>query len=1497
MQRYPETARVRGAQVRDQALAGPTELFERQYDSGFGVVVVVADRHRPGQSSSILGAGGHLGLVERVVVDGAAHGAMIPHRTGKYSAAMSPTEAIPPRSAAVDAAAKAWSGQLIDLGGRNSLLHFRDLRAGTLDLTDADPPSIARLLDRRAVRLSALFPGDLLADAARRVRTISAKARENLEERGLSTLFIGREIVTWDAGSTTATVAAAAPLLLAEMSVRSLGALETDFELAVTDDWEPNPTLLHVLSTTFQVRIVADDLLTAVETASGDLSAAGRALLTAAATAVPGLGLAQRTVVGNFSYAKQPMVLDLEAGLDVMCGNDVIAALAGDRQAIAALRSATVTVGLGEPDRTLPDDEFIVVDADASQHLVINAAVSGANLVVQGPPGTGKSQTIANLIATLAANGRSVLFVAEKRAAIDAVVKRLQRAGLGDLVLDLYGGGGSRRTMAAELRRVYDASSTVPAVHRDGDEARLVELRGALNEHAVSLHQVRSPWQTSAYELQSIILGVPDEMRLPLRLSGSVSAPDRQGVRRIADALADWVTTGGPAISRGSTPWSVAAPAITTSAVAESALALARSLASETVPAVAALLDAALVSCGLRRPVKIAAWADLVALFEQVAAVSAVHDAPIWQADLDALALGMRPAAGSAAGRLMASMFDGGYRRAKKQAAVTARSPQPPAELLASVSAAASARRAWSALAADGGPPRLPAQHEAVVAGYRRLVDDLGTLAGFVGRAGLLDVDVADITRTVDALLADSATLFRLPRLAELAVAIDGAGFASVRAAVAERNLDASGCRPAIEFVWAASALDRISIDDPTIGAFNGATHSRYVSEFGSADRAQISAGAAKVRRAVAEHLVATRNAHPDGDALIAAEVRKKSRYRTLRELTQIAPEVLLALKPCWAMSPLAVSQLLDAKPLFDVVVFDEASQVPPADAIPALMRGRRAIVAGDSKQLPPTAFFASAAADDDGASGPSGGEESRDAGVGNLTSGTESVLDAMANVITSGAMTLRWHYRSKDERLIAFSNAQPTLYDRQMVTFAGTSGGEAMRHVHVPWRAGAGASGDEVARVVELIIEHCRRHPDRSLGVIAMGIEHAERITEALRLARHDDASLDAFCSAGHPDEPLFVKNLERVQGDERDSIILTIGYGKSPTGVMQYRFGPINQAGGERRLNVAITRSRSQMTVVSSFLPNDLDPAKLNSEGARMLGRYLAYAASGGTDLGSGQQQHPPLDPFQLDVQGRLMAAGVPVVAQLGVSGYCIDFAAAHPERPAELVLAIEVDGASYAAAATARERDRLREDHLERLGWAFHRIWSTDWFRDPDAEVTRIVAAWQAACAAADARADAVAVVAAGDPSPTWAPPHVVPSLPLSEPPLSSEVSKSSDASSSSSSSSSSSDVSSSSSDVVDVSSSDVVVVPPPPPPPPSTGQARSLVRPRIVDGKPIADYSDAELLAIVQWAASDDRLRTDGELRELVADEMGYSRVGSRIRQRLDAAIEEYRQRIP
>jgi very-short-patch-repair endonuclease len=292
---------------------------------------------------------------------------------------------------------------------------------------------------------------------------------------------------------------------------------------------------------------------------------------------------------------------------------------------------------------------------------------------------------------------------------------------------------------------------------------------------------------------------------------------------------------------------------------------------------------------------------------------------------------------------------------------------------------------------------------------------------------------------------------------------------------------------------------------------------------------------------------------------------------------------------------------------------------------------------------------------------------------------------------------------------------------------------------------------------------------------------------------------------------------------GDERDAIILTVGYGKSSDGRMLYRFGPINNEGGERRLNVAITRARAHMTVVSSFSAADMDPRRLRAEGARMLARYLRYAESGGSDLGDVAKAKPLLNSFERDVETHLRSAGIPLIAQYGCSGYWIDYAAQHPTQRGQMILAIECDGASYHSSATARDRDRLRQEHLERLGWRFHRIWSQDWFLHREAEVARAVEAYQAAVTDADRTGEAWTGRRGAD-----APEAV-------------------------------------------------------------TTAARVGPCPVATWRASIADYSQAELVAVIRWIESDTLLRTEDELLAETIRTLGFQRRGSKITAAVAAAI--------
>ncbi len=1218
-----------------------------------------------------------------------------------------------------------WTGQLVDLTARNNLLYYRDLKAGTLDLGPVPEDRLFDLLGGRSLPVSRLFLEEAArSDAVRRARTIRNRGQEHFEERGLETVYLACGMATWTRSDSSATPCA--PVLLVPARISARGAAQEDLDLAVTGELEVNPTLLQMLASEFDVKCEPEELMKAsgmdgaIDT-PGELDLAFLWLARKAAS-VPGFLVSRRFVVGTFSYAKLPMVKDLESAFDVMEKHDLVAAIAGDEEARQAVgRRCATELTERQPDFEPPADEFLVLDADASQNYAINAVLRGQDLIIKGPPGTGKSQTIANLISTLVARGRRVLFVAEKRAAIDAVLSRLEGVGLADLVLDMHGGGGSRRQVAQELASALAGLGRVPQGNYTKAHEHLVARRDELNAREEALHAPRPPWGVSLFEVQNGILALDPsaqtQVRFRRRVLKGLAGPAREAAR---ENLRTYVSLGGPELTESGSPW--ARSSITSSEGCEAAQALAERIRHHSLPNTRAALESAATETGLRLPQELDGWPERFAAWDQASQTLEVFEASLFDEPLAEHEAALAPLGEGAAKRAAAALTSGEFRAARAavkghvRPGVSAKGPA----LLAKLTAARTQADSWRSLSDRDSAPAVPPQLEQLRASFGQLQAELDVLREVSGAP--LDGTADDIEDTLDALLDDAVTLGRLPELFRLRTALEGAGLAELLEDCANRNLTPESAQLAFDHAWHCSLLDHIRFSDSRVGAFDGDQHSRVVTEFQAADRQHIETTAQRVRRISAEAAVRAQDSYDQQAALLVSQAARKRGHLSMRQLFSGAPDVLLALKPCWAMSPLVVSQLLpNDQQYFDVVVFDEASQVRPADAVPAILRGKRVVVAGDERQLPPTSFFTGAVPDGDGGATPDGALA--------VDAGYESILEALLPFLD--CRMLGWHYRSQDERLIAFSNVY--LYDRGMTTFPGVSGPDCIQHLHVPHVAGEPGSersaAAEVNAVVDLVLEHAEQRPNETLGVIAMGITHADRIDEALRQRLRERSDLDAFFDDRNA-ERFFIKNLERVQGDERDAIILSIGYGKNAEGRLLYRFGPLNQEGGERRLNVAVTRAKRRMTLVSSFAFADMDPDRSSARGVELLRLYLQYAESQGRNLGSAAEAIPELNPFEVDVRDRLNAAGVPLTAQYGVSGFRIDFAAKHPTEPGRMVLAIECDGASYHSSATARDRDRLRQQHLERLGWTFHRIWSQDWFENKERETEKAVAAYQRA-----------------------------------------------------------------------------------------------------------------------------------------------------------------------
>jgi uncharacterized protein DUF4011/restriction endonuclease-like protein/AAA domain-containing protein/uncharacterized protein DUF3320 len=570
--------------------------------------------------------------------------------------------------------------------------------------------------------------------------------------------------------------------------------------------------------------------------------------------------------------------------------------------------------------------------------------------------------------------------------------------------------------------------------------------------------------------------------------------------------------------------------------------------------------------------------------------------------------------------------------------------------------------------------------------------------------------------------------------------------------ALVDAAVNADGVVAAFQRAFWSRRVEAHDAQDPElVQDLRGGAFQRWVDEFCELDRKLVGTGADRLiaeRERTRRSLVST----PDSElGLLRAEARKARRHRPVRELLSRIPTLLSELKPCLMMSPLTVSHFLAPDHTFDLVIFDEASQVAPQDAINCIYRGSQLIVAGDSKQLPPTAFFETAEVD----------ELRPDEEDEHTREDMESILDSCEAALFPQHQ-LSWHYRSRSESLIAFSNQH--IYDQSLVTFPSV---ESQSHrmgvdfVYVPdgvWDRGKSTTNRREAKVVAgRVVHHLLDGSDRSVGVIAFNSAQAGAIEEELDLLRARQPELEGHFRGDRLDA-VFVKHLESVQGDERDVIVFSVGFARDVEGKFTMNFGPLNKDGGERRLNVAVTRARERVELVSSVRAHDFSLGDGAKPGARLLRDYIAYAEASGcptdaeVDAGDGRWSTP----LEAEIAEAIRELGFHAVPSVGVGSFRIDIGVTTPDHPDRFVLGIECDGAGYARTPTARDRERLRHEVLAGLGWGqIHRIWSLDWVRNRSGEIDRLSTALEAAIARNGPVPDDVGAIAARVPGPAAQP----------------------------------------------------------------------------------------------------------------------------------------------
>lgn len=1250
---------------------------------------------------------------------------------------------------------------------------------------------------------------------AKRLLKIAREAKTAEEEQGINILYLALGFATWFEDKESG-VAREAPLVLLPVELVRDPRRST-YDLRVRpDDMMTNLPLQQRWQEDFGIR------LPEIDNELGDWHPSDyHAQVEAIVAERPGWKVNRDAIqLGFFSFSKLLMYRDL--ALNAWPEN--------------ALETHELTQGLlhegfahepplfGPDDRLdaiLPPDKlFHVVDADASQAKVIEEVRAGRNLVVQGPPGTGKSQTITNIIAAAAKEGKTVLFVAEKMAALSVVHDRLVKVGLRDLILELHSKTANKKAVLGELARTLSAGQATPAMPPKPEALRTV--RDRLNALADALHAPigesgESPFTVLGRQARYLGMGAP----MPTLAAPTVAAMSRDEEATACDLIARYGTLLATAGPQNAHPF-FGVGTIDLQPVAVARLGQDLVAASDRSNRLRAALDAPMSAAGLDDARAISIAPSLRDLLERLDGFDA-SDAALAQRLLTTpetarlidglnIAAAWRTAQDNASADFIEAAFGtdpthlrgplvsgtssffarwgGAYRNASRALAGLLRGPIPKTayerlalvDLLVDIQSLRkrwgddeswlsttlgddwrgertdfprAARVAeWCARAAGAAitlqPDRLvavasdqpararyTADLDAIFSESRdRIATTIGALDLDERRFGKphADVDLMVVSGVFDSMAAAIDRYAEWAALCQARAALDASGLAELADRMATGSLDGSAASIELKFARAEQLWNAALATNPALKEVASLDRHALVDDFIQLERSRLKENVTSI---LADHLAQLPQGAQGEMKVIRGEIGKKQQHMALRKLFLSAPVAIQRIKPVLLMSPISVAQFLTPGLVsFDLLVIDEASQVRPEDALGAIARSRQIVVVGDKKQLPPSSFFDRLLADGDGeADSLDEEEETSEDLLGNAASlgSSESILTLCEARGLPGRM-LQWHYRSRDPSLMRVSNSE--FYDGGLVLPPSPLEKDAAYGLIFTQVAGVYDRGGrrdnriEGDALVARVREHARRTPDLSLGIVTFSHAQKNTITELLELARRDDSELDSFLREGRA-EDLFVKNIENVQGDERDVILITVGYGPTQAGGIMAgaSFGPVNGEGGERRLNVLFTRARLRCEVFASFDPGQLDVSRASQPGPRILKRFLEYAKSGTIEQPTLTGEVPDT-PFEEDVAEVIRSLGYLADPQVGSAGFRIDIGVRHPERPGSYLLAVECDGATYHSALWARERDRLRQDVLEHLGWRFHRIWSTDWFYDRHRQVERLRAALEAA-----------------------------------------------------------------------------------------------------------------------------------------------------------------------
>ena len=1201
-----------------------------------------------------------------------------------------------------------WERKLLDLSLRNMLVNFRATRS-TLQLMVRDFAKLEDALSSGAEfqilgrpedwddtprdrKIYAAEHQDDAVDAliqsefaSRRIRTylneadvapamtaLCRQARISLEENGSNTLYLALGFLKWYE-TDVSEKARYAPLVLLPIEIVRKSA-QKGYIIRLRDE-EPqmNITLLEMLRQDFGMAIGGLDPLPRDDQGI-DLKAVFSAMRQAVVSNAR-WDVEELAFIGLFSFSQFIMWSDIRNRAEDLKRSKIV------RSLMSGKMEWTPSADFPAPEKLdeeyLPGDIAVPIAADASQLSAICAAGKGKSFILHGPPGTGKSQTITNIIANALYQGKSVLFIAEKMAALAVVQKRLEKIGLGPFSLELHSNKAKKRDVLTQLQQALEIGHIRPVEDYQQQAERLHQQRMELNEYVNALHR-KQPFGFSAYEAISRYEAYKDAPADVCFLPGDIAGLTPERLTLWGDLI------GELAAAEKACGGSCGHP-------------LREIGVSNYSPALKSTLTARLSAYGKA----LDDFGGKMAAFGAAAGLPAADGSVEYLAAAAALAEFCRTCRAIPEGLTACAGLDS--RRSELAALCAAGRRRDAARdaLLADYSRSiltfdeVSARTAWEEACQSWFLPRLSGQRK-VLKSLRAMAKAPKTITKLVVTEHLETVSVyKDAAMETEALGKNLGPLFGAlwnggdPDWADL----EDAFWRGLYSACADWSIEAE---PALASFHGAIFDSKVQKFRRTCKEFEQLTRTELVAKL-SARIPAPSAGAAASSEI----------------GILQKAIKSGGRMLSIRRLFDSIPNLLRMLCPCMLMSPISVAQYIDPQyPPFDLVVFDEASQLPTCEAVGAIARGSSVIVVGDPKQLPPTSFFTANQVD----------AEHFD------QEDLESVLDDCL-AISMPEEHLLWHYRSRHESLIAFSNMQ--YYDNKLYTFPSPNDLESkVSFVPVKGSYDRGRTKQNRAEAEAVVEEILRRLNDPelqkdSIGVVTFSSAQQNLIEDLLTESFDRNPRLEAVNNAA--EEPIFIKNLENVQGDERDVILFSIGYGPDESGKVALNFGPLNRDGGWRRLNVAVSRARKEMKVYSTLGPEQIDLSRTRSEGVAGLRAFLEFAKRGKEALAVPVQSlSARKEGFTQLVARRIRQLGYEVRTDVGCSEFKIDLAVVDPDQPNTYLLGILCDGAHYRDAKTARDRNMNQESVLRQLGWRLYHLWSMEWWENETGELMKIRAA---------------------------------------------------------------------------------------------------------------------------------------------------------------------------